>query len=85
MSVRVLLIEDDPDFARGSQDFLAEAGFEVRSLRDALDLVAEIDAFVPDVVVLDLNLPGLDGFSAALAVLETPHARHRRPDRADRP
>lgn len=70
MSVRVLLIEDDPDLREGLTAFLAEAGFDVRPLRDALDLVAEIDAFAPDVVVLDLNLPGLDGFSAALAVLE---------------
>ncbi|WP_208948559.1 response regulator transcription factor [Segnochrobactrum spirostomi] len=66
----MLLIEDDLDLREGLGAFLSGSGFDVRALGDALDLGAELDAFAPDVVVLDLNLPGLDGFSAALAVRE---------------
>ncbi|MGB7685301.1 MAG: response regulator transcription factor [Solirubrobacterales bacterium] len=58
---RVLVVEDDADIADVLRRSLRNEGYEVRTSADgaeALDLAA---GFVPDLVVLDLGLPGLDG------------------------
>lgn len=68
MPIRVLLVDDDSDFRDSLQTYLTDAGLAVRALGDTLQLAREIEDHRPDVVVLDLNLPGQDGFSAALAM-----------------
>ena len=58
---RVLVVEDDEDIADVLRRSLRQEGHEVRTAEDgeeALDMAAE---FVPDLVVLDLGLPKLDG------------------------
>src|SRR5882672_240913 len=58
---RVLVVEDDADIADVLRRSLRNEGYEVKTSADgseALDLAA---GFVPDLVVLDLGLPGLDG------------------------
>lgn len=71
MSIRVLLVEDDQDFRESLQGFLTDAGLDVCAVADAAGLEREMANAPPDVVVLDLNLPGTDGLSAALAMRET--------------
>eukprot|EP01034_Spumella_vulgaris_P017477 gene17477-22289_t len=71
MSIRVLLVEDDQDFRESLQSFLSDAGMEVCAVPDVAGLEREMANAPPDVVVLDLNLPGTDGLSAALAMRET--------------
>lgn len=71
MSIRVLLVEDDQDFRESLQSFLSDAGLEVCAAADVAGLEREMANAPPDVVVLDLNLPGTDGLTAALAMRET--------------
>ncbi|WP_341987437.1 response regulator transcription factor [Azorhizobium sp. AG788] len=71
MSIRVLLVEDDRDFRESLESFLSDAGLEVCAVGDAAGLAREMTKAPPDVVVLDLNLPGTDGLSAALTMRET--------------
>jgi DNA-binding response OmpR family regulator len=62
---RVLLVEDDDDIAQALQRSLRLEGYDTRIAGDgeeALDSAAE---FVPDVVILDLGLPKLDGIDVA--------------------
>ncbi len=57
----ILIVEDEPRIAELARDYLAHAGFAVRL---AADGQAGLDAALherPDLVVLDLGLPGLDG------------------------
>ncbi|MDQ2813449.1 MAG: response regulator transcription factor [Actinomycetota bacterium] len=61
MSARVLVVDDDPTVAEVVVDYLRHAGMEPRHAADgpaALSLAAE---WPPDLVVLDLMLPGIDG------------------------
>jgi DNA-binding response OmpR family regulator len=61
MTTRILVVEDDPDIAELVDRYLTKAGFvtdRVSSGRDALDAIA---AKAPDLLVLDLMLPHLDG------------------------
>ena len=71
MSIRVLLVEDDRDFRDSLQSFLSDAGMEVCAVADTAGLEREMSDAPPDVVVLDLNLPGTDGLTAAFAMRES--------------
>jgi diguanylate cyclase (GGDEF)-like protein len=62
---RVLSVEDDPDQAAFVRAVLESAGYRVRICADAKNLEAELSAFRPDLVLLDIQLPGPDGYSLA--------------------
>jgi two-component system response regulator MprA len=58
---RVLVVEDDADIADVLRRSLRNEGYEVRTSADGLDALDVAAGFVPDLVVLDLGLPRLDG------------------------
>jgi DNA-binding response OmpR family regulator len=63
--VRVLVVEDDTDIAQVLQRSLRMEGYDVRIAGDGLAALDEYRGFAPDVLVLDLGLPGLDGVDVA--------------------
>lgn len=71
--LRVLVVDDQPSFRDVVTQTLDEAGgFEVvGSLPGTQTLVAEIDRLDPDLVLLDVRMPGDDGPSAALRLRRT--------------
>jgi CheY-like chemotaxis protein len=60
---RVLVVEDDPDLARVLLATLASRGLEAHHAASAREAIAMSESLVPDVVVLDLGLPDLDGLA----------------------
>jgi len=58
---RVLVVEDDPDIAQLVAHYLEKSGFSVERLANGRDALASIAAHPPDVLVLDLMLPEVDG------------------------
>jgi DNA-binding response OmpR family regulator len=64
MKVHVLVVEDDPAVRRGLDLGLTHLGHAVRTAADAEEGLAAVRERRPDVVVLDLMLPGIDGFEA---------------------
>jgi two-component system response regulator MprA len=62
---RVLVVEDDDDIAQALQRSLRLEGYDVRIAGDGEAALTVADAFVPDLVVLDLGLPKLDGIEVA--------------------
>jgi CheY-like chemotaxis protein len=63
--VRVLVVEDDDDSAEVVGEALKQLGHEVRSVRDGSLALTEARHFEPDVVLLDLGLPSMDGVEVA--------------------
>jgi phosphate regulon transcriptional regulator PhoB len=61
MARDVLVVEDEPDIRRLVVLHLESDGFRCRTAANGLDALREAKANVPDLVVLDLMLPGLDG------------------------
>lgn len=72
---RILVVEDDAPIAAGLVRGLKQAGFQVALATDGLLALEEAERERPALVVLDLNLPGKDGF----ALLESWQARLRVP------
>ncbi|MFH9815952.1 response regulator transcription factor [Streptomyces sp. NPDC017230] len=58
---RVLVVEDDPTVAEVVTGYLARAGYEVEHTADGLAALEAVAAIRPQLIVLDLMLPGLDG------------------------
>jgi len=60
---QILIVEDDDEIARLVRDLLMREGFRVETAGDADAMRAVMTRFAPDLVILDLMLPGEDGLS----------------------
>jgi DNA-binding response OmpR family regulator len=69
---RILVIEDNADIALGLRNNLEIEGYEVEVANDGRTGLAQAQGGRPDLIVLDLMLPGLDGFRVLRAVREAP-------------
>jgi two-component system response regulator MprA len=64
-SPRVLVVEDDEDIALALQRSLRLEGYDVRISRDGQAALEDVRQFLPDLVLLDLGLPKVDGIEVA--------------------
>ena len=62
----VLIVEDDPDISALVARYLGDNGFEAEVARDGVAMDARMASRRPDLIVLDINLPGEDGLSLCL-------------------
>jgi signal transduction histidine kinase len=62
LPTRVLLVEDDPDAREVTAAGLTKAGFEVHAVSGAVKALELLDIWLPDVVVSDIGMPGMDGY-----------------------
>ena len=67
-AARILVVEDEPKLAQLLADYLHAAGFEVECLDNGLTALDRLRAAPPDLMLLDLMLPGLDGLSLCRAL-----------------
>ena len=70
-SPRVLVVEDDDAIAQVLQRSLRMEGYEVRVADDGIAALDQAHAFLPDLVILDLGLPRLDGIEVAKQLRES--------------
>jgi type II secretory ATPase GspE/PulE/Tfp pilus assembly ATPase PilB-like protein/ActR/RegA family two-component response regulator len=61
-SVKVLLVDDEDQLRKVMKDLLERDGYDVEEASDGVQALDQVDRHAPDIIVLDLNLPGLDGF-----------------------
>jgi CheY-like chemotaxis protein len=64
-ALRVLVVEDNADMAESLELLLQISGHDVRTAHDGPTALEAADDFQPNVVLLDIGLPGLDGFEIA--------------------
>ena len=59
---KVLLVDDEDSLRKVMRDLLERDGYIVTEARDGVQALDQVDRVGPDIIVLDLNLPGLDGY-----------------------
>jgi len=69
---RVLVVDDDPAIRQLLTDVLEMEGYEVSVVGDGVSAVRTVTADSPDFVVLDVMMPGLDGFGVLSAIRALP-------------
>jgi PAS domain S-box-containing protein len=72
---RVLVVDDNRDAAESMADMLALLGDEVRTAHDGLEAVAAAEPFRPDVILMDVGMPRLNGLDATRRIREQPWGR----------
>ena len=75
MVVRILVVEDNPLNLKLMRDVLEFQGFEVLTAKSGEEGVAVASTGSPDLVLMDLQLPGMDGHEALLRMRADPRCR----------
>jgi DNA-binding response OmpR family regulator len=65
MTAVVLVVDDEPQLVRVLRSYLEQAGYRVLSAHRGDEALAQFRSGRPDLVILDLNLPGVDGLDVA--------------------
>jgi two-component system, cell cycle response regulator DivK len=73
MAVRVLVVEDNPLNLKLIRDVLQYRGFDVLTAVTGEEGVATVSGAAPDLVLMDLQLPGIDGYQALRQIRADPH------------
>jgi CheY-like chemotaxis protein len=72
---RILVVDDNRDSADSLVLLLRFSGSEVEAAHDGLEAVEKAEAFRPDVVLMDIGMPKLNGYDAARRIREQPWGR----------
>jgi DNA-binding response OmpR family regulator len=70
MGFKILVVDDEPDIVQVVSGRLAREGFEVATAFDGEEALSQFAAFDPDLVLLDLTMPKLNGFDVLKQIRE---------------
>ena len=72
MGTCILIVDDQPELAGMMADLLGDAGYDTRTAGNGREALAEVQADPPDLLLLDVNMPELDGFEVATMLKADP-------------
>jgi DNA-binding response OmpR family regulator len=72
MSARILIVDDEPNIVLSLEFLMEQAGFEVAVAGDGEAALAQLAAFRPDLVLLDIMLPKLNGYEVCQRLRANP-------------
>jgi len=76
MQKKILIVEDEKSLLKLESILLTTKGYLVQGVSSGLAALEAIDEEMPDLVLLDVMLPKLDGFEVCLRIKESPETRH---------
>jgi two-component system cell cycle response regulator DivK len=76
MSKLILVVEDQEDNRRIMRDLLSSVGYEVMEAVTGEEGVAAAETHRPDLILMDVQLPGLDGYEATRQIKANPDLEH---------
>ncbi|MHB8496328.1 MAG: response regulator [Casimicrobiaceae bacterium] len=72
---KILIVDDSPTERHALQDMLTKAGYEVLATDNGEDAIAKARSSKPDLILMDVVMPGLNGFQATRAISRDPETR----------
>ncbi|HMA32687.1 MAG TPA: response regulator [Casimicrobiaceae bacterium] len=72
---KILIVDDSPTERHVLQDMLTKAGYEVLASDNGEDAIAKARSSKPDLILMDVVMPGLNGFQATRAISRDPETR----------
>ncbi|QLG89110.1 response regulator [Chitinibacter bivalviorum] len=73
---RALVIDDSISARRATTQFMRDSGFEVRPALDGLDAIEQLENWTPDIVLVDMEMPRMNGLELAAYFRAQPHLQH---------
>lgn len=75
MGKKVLIVDDEPNIVAALEFLLEKNGYEVQVAANGVDALAQLDAFRPDLVLLDVMVPKLSGYEVCQRMRTEPKWR----------
>lgn len=69
---KILIIDDEPQIVRALELLMQREGFEIRSASDGVEALSAIEDIAPDLILLDLMMPRMDGFELCQKIRSNP-------------
>ena len=73
---RVLVADDDRFYLKIYEDLLGELGHECLSVENGLEALEKAPEYLPDLIIIDVVMPGMNGFEVARRLKEDPRTMH---------
>jgi len=73
---KILLVDDEPDILQLLSYNLAAEGYQLETARNGLKAIEKAKAFLPDLIILDLMMPEMDGIEACFEIRKIPELKH---------
>jgi DNA-binding response OmpR family regulator len=77
MGKKILVVDDDPDILEALSMILESQGYQVVTARDGVEGLANLKAEKPDLMILDLLMPKMDGFAVCKELQDPRWAKYR--------
>ena len=76
MEYKVLIVDDEPNIVISLEFLMSQPGYEVAGARTGDETLEQIYSVLPDLILLDVMLPGISGFDICQLVRQSPEWQH---------
>ena len=76
MGKKILIVDDEPNIVISLEFLMQQGGYDIEIARDGQEALNKLSSFHPDLVLLDVMLPYMDGFEICQAIRQKPDWNH---------